>query len=142
MRQTQSHMRFEIMINPSLSIDYPNFLNYMIEACSRAEVGFFFEEGGCVGMAIALHETLCVQGFKPTYVLFKKTDHVAVRIGEQVFDHQGPHADSCNTVDITGPEILALGHAWHSDVFADKALALDIIEVAQDLAHSQAFNPL
>jgi hypothetical protein len=113
-----------------------DFLDHMIDACSAAQVGFHFEEGGCIGMAIAMHEALEADGLQPSFRLMKYSDHVFVCAGDLLCDHQGAlhKYPECEHIDKEG--LMKLGNIWNSDVEDDTICAREVIALARELAQT------
>jgi len=62
----------------------------MIEAATCAEAGFYFEEGGCWAMALALQDCFCALGVDAQLALQTNgACHAMVCVGKKLFDHQG-----------------------------------------------------
>jgi len=118
-----------------------DFLDHMIDACSAAQAGFYFEEGGCIGMAIAIHDALQAEGCIPTFVSMTQTAHVAVMVDDIVYDHQGACRNPHTVKPITLEQLHALGSEWNSDIEADAAWAREIISLARDFAAAPGPTP-
>ncbi len=116
----------------------PDFADHMIDACSGAEAGFHFEEGGCWGMALALHDHLTVLGQAPALVVMTNFAHAMVSVDGQFLDHQGiAHVNPADTRQVTEEELLALaeqGGFSRDEIEGDRQQAAEIIEYAQELA--------
>jgi hypothetical protein len=118
-----------------------DFLDHMIDACSAAQAGFYFEEGGCIGMAIALHDALREDGRSPRFVSMKRTAHVAVAVDGAAYDHQGECSNPQAFDTITREELLTLGNEWSSDIESDTAWAREVISVAREFVSAPAPTP-
>jgi hypothetical protein len=109
------------------------FTDNMIPACTAAQVGFHFEEGGCWGMALALHDAFTKLGLHPELVVTPNQGHALVRLGSELFDHSGETFTKLplKVVSIEGlfQEAEAAG-VPEDEVLADKELATEIIENA------------
>jgi hypothetical protein len=62
---------------------------HMSEACERAEAGFYFEEGGCFGMAIALHATLTAAGVDARLGVTTDFIHAYAVAHGHLYDYRG-----------------------------------------------------
>lgn len=75
---------------PSLTI-VPAWVDQLIDACGENQAGFHFEEGGCFGFALALHEALqaCEIEARLAAHADPRVVHAAVIVGQVSIDHQG-----------------------------------------------------
>lgn len=79
------------------------------EACVAVEAGFYFEEGGCFGMALAIREALASFGLSGGLAYSDSIEHAVVELEGQHYDYTG----KCQT-----PEGLK---AYTEDAFITKA---------------------
>jgi hypothetical protein len=102
-------------------------------ACERVEAGFYFEEGGCFGMALALHGTFLQQGLAPRYAVNDSFVHAFVELDGRYFDYTGETAqpNPCRFLDAAAFTAFAQHHG-HDDagLYADQAYAQDAITLA------------
>ena len=113
---------------------------HLSRAVELAEAGFYFSEGGCIGMALALYEVFSKAGYKPRFAQVVKANHVGVVIEGRFFDDQG-FGYSTAFAPISGVELARLARVWGRDrdgVLADKAWAREIIDTALELAAEAA----
>ena len=116
---------------PSSALDL-TFAPYLREACDQGEMGFYFEEGGCWGMALALNDAIGGE-----LILRDDFVHVYVRVNGKLFDWQGEAAPVANGQVITREELLLKAAAYGFDsgrVDLDRASADLMIEEARELA--------
>ena len=120
----------------------PDFMDHMIDAVSNAGFGFHFEEGGCWGMALAIHDKLRSLGHNPEIVVTKGNTHAMVRDAGRLYDHSGEaYGFSGRLRRLTPEALLALAGRCGVDedqVMADKDAAAEIIEAAEELAQREA----
>ena len=106
-------------------------------ANARKEAGFFFEEGGCWGFALALHEVLSSQGRQAQIVLQKGWAHAFVRVEGVLVDYTGVSSASEQLFEVEPAELraYAIEHAGHLDEEITEAMmfAKSVIALAQDL---------
>ena len=116
---------------PSSALDL-TFTSYLREACDEGEMGFYFEEGGCWGMALALNDAIGGE-----LILRDDFVHVYVRVNGKLFNWQGEAAPVANGQVITREELLLKAAAYGFDsgrVDLDRASADLMIEEARELA--------
>lgn len=116
---------------PSSALDL-TFAPYLREACDQGEMGFYFEEGGCWGMALALNDAIGGE-----LILRDDFVHVYVRVNGTLFDWQGEAAPVANGQVITREQLLLKAAAYGFDsgrVDLDHTSANLMIEEAKDLA--------
>lgn len=116
------------------------FTENMLSACNAAGVGLHFEEGGCWGMALALHDAFRALRLNPELVVMPNQGHALVRVGEELFDYSGETmaGSSLKVVTVAGLFAEAKRAGWSRDeVLADKATAAEIIHNAQTLDWSK-----
>lgn len=114
-------------------------LNHLPTVISDMQFGFFFEEGGCFGMACALDTWAQKHGFPVELYLQHDFVHAFARIGDITCDHTGTHNDLRGT-KISRPLLVATaiqryGHTIESIEIA-YANALAVLEEL-DLRYSQ-----
>jgi hypothetical protein len=110
------------------------FFEHMSQACADYEAGFHFEEGGCAGMAIAIHEALAQRGETPSYVSFKNTCHIAVLNSGQLIDHSGATPSKAEFEHISEDQLFALAKDWGCHLAADLEWARAIVSRAHELS--------
>lgn len=113
------------------------FDSHLVDACTYAEAGFHFEEGGCFAMAEALHGAFLADGKNPRLKYAKDFVHVMVEVDGSLFDHQGRVFTPQKTVDIHIDDlrVLAAQHGQSMETLeGDKVWAEEIIENARRLA--------
>lgn len=118
---------------------HPGFLDQLQEICAINEVGFHFEEGGCWGMALALHERLTHQGFVPQiHVETHRFVHAFVAVGNWSADYRGVSAFvPSETMKLCSPlELLSLAISCHGcseeAIRGDQSHATEMIVAAQE----------
>ena len=88
------------------ALDAATFTDAMVAAVEEAQVGFYFEEGGCWGMAAALFETLTRAGHNPI-IKYTPTDfiHAWVEVDAVAYDYRGATTPQPNSVAIPLEEL-------------------------------------
>ena len=119
----------------------PAFVHHLQEANDQAEVGFLFEEGGCYGMALALHAKLAALGLAPQIAIQGDGHHAFVLLNGWLIDYRGAQNIeewSSPLTAMTPGEVKrkALGRWKAEDLFGDIAVAEQVIATAMELAHS------
>jgi hypothetical protein len=128
-----------------MKLDALDHLEYLSDAISEAELGFYFEEGGCFGMALAIHEHLSRMGL-PAHVALSSTDfvHAYAELNGNLYDHHGRvcSGNYPNDLEILTPNQLihraeteyghpnVLDDKNHPNVLDDKYLATKILNIA------------
>lgn len=116
-----------------------SFDDHMIDAVSNAEMGFYFEEGGCWGMALALFDHFVQEGKQPRLVVQEQYVHAMVEVDGDFYDHQGQisppslpivYCDQNKFIEIAEQNGLSF-----DEVQADREIAAEIISNAVDLAN-------
>lgn len=108
-------------------------------ANDRLEAGFFFEEGGCWGFALALHQHLQAQGFSPQIVYQTGWMHAFVLVDKTYIDYRGAGVPSDLSLlkSVTPTELMrvAVEEAFHleCEVESAKEFALQTIALAIEL---------
>jgi ankyrin repeat protein len=117
---------------------------HLQRACELVEAGFFFEEGGCYGMALELHRLFCAAGIDAQLAVYENHSHALVVVGQNRYDYQGR---ACNTaIPITAlqpAEFLVVARlAGHSDedLFSAQTYARSAIDVALELSRPDTTN--
>jgi hypothetical protein len=107
-------------------------------ACDLVEAGVYFEEGGCYGMAVALHNVLCAAGLEVRLAVRGDFDHAFVVVGEDHIDYQGrawsreyPFKEMAPAEFLAG--VAESGHSEH-----DLLNAVDYARSAIDVAFAMA----
>lgn len=104
----------------------------LADGCEAVEAGFYFEEGGCFGMALALHAEMSAAGGDPRLTICEHDFvHAMVEIDGGYFDHRGkyPPREAMRPVDTAefmnlaqlyghGPEKIESDRAWASNAIA------------------------
>jgi hypothetical protein len=115
------------------------FADHMIDACSRVGVGFHFEEGGCWGMALALHDHFTSLGI-PSWPVIGTTrgrdSHAMVEADGRLYDHQGITRWKDTTDRVDRDELLHRAERAgfsEGEVESDRAQAAEIIEFAVEM---------
>lgn len=103
------------------------------------QAGFFFEEGGCWGFALALHGYLIGLGLRPQIVYQTGWMHAYVLVDNIYLDYRG----ACVPGDIpalvsASPEALvqfAVSEAYHmpDEIDSAKDFASRVIELAMEI---------
>ena len=121
-----------------MSIEY---LEHLSQACDDLCMGFHFEEGGCWGMALALHETLLGQAVEHRILVRPHGFvHAMVEVGTTLYDYQGSMRPPASTDELVVADDKALiawaaGAGWsEEEVLADKFQALEVIARAMQIA--------
>lgn len=112
-----------------------NFEDYLSEACDKAEVGFYFEEGGCIAMALEIKAALEDDGHMAEIAVDHKACHVYAVADGMMFDHQGSRRLS--EIDFIGQEeLMVLAKAWavYDALDPDRIVAREIIQNAKEIA--------
>jgi hypothetical protein len=116
---------------------YPSWIDHLLDAVNAAQVGFHFEEGGCWGMAQALHEAL--PGSEIIVICDPRSgepSHGMVRLGDVYVDWTGAHRQPWDgPLRVVTPEELAdVAEFCVCDIRTDYAEARSLIENARELA--------
>jgi len=116
----------------------PGFTRYLIDACTRLEMGFHFEEGGCFGFAIALHRAMKADFPESTLAMSKDGfTHAGVLQGEQFFDHHGasPAKERYTSVSTENTLVAFALDAGRTEdeLDADIEMARDVIGLACEI---------
>jgi hypothetical protein len=114
-----------------------DFSQHMIDACTYAEAGFHFEEGGCFSMAAALYENLIADGHAPKVMAMEGATHVMVELSGTLYDHQGIVLSSPKVREIQYaalPAYAAECGRTDDEYQSDKEWATEIITQAKELA--------
>lgn len=129
----------------------PLWADHLMQACGHCRAGFHFEEGGCFGFAVALHEELSKIQPCAQIGMSQEFAHCVVLLGPLAVDHQGdrPLEHAHKYAPLAGLAALyaAAAAAGHSrdDVDGDVAWAREVIGAAKSLcvdAHVNAEHPL
>lgn len=111
--------------------------SYLSDAIGYAEAGFYFSEGGCWGMALALHNAL---GGDLKVSLRRGGTHAWVEADGWAYDDEGAsasgqHALQGETVSVSELfELAAESGVGRDSVLSDAEWASSIILAAQELA--------
>jgi hypothetical protein len=112
-----------------------DFTANLRQAAENCEFGFFFEEGGCWGMALALHDTFAKEGKHVEYALQTDFSHALVRVDGQLYDWSGP-TKVANVKIVNRRELLraALESGWAKDeISASYQDAMEVIGAAKEM---------
>lgn len=107
-----------------------DFLDRLTDGCSAAGAGFYFEEGGCWGMALALHDALARIGHEPEYLVCQRNRHAMIEAGGRIYDHTGEASWNGPAVRVSRDELMVRARlAGHDDdgVLSDADAASEII---------------
>lgn len=111
---------------------------HLAQACDNLEAGFYFEEGGCFGMALELHSALCAAGIDAHLAVYETLSHALVVVGDDRYDYQGLMLNTAAPVKKVDPEqfLVAAHAAGHTpeDLFAAQEYARNALKVAFDLS--------
>lgn len=97
--------------------------------CEHMQLGFYFEEGGCFGMALALKDHFEQQGVSCGLAVQYGFLHAYCVIQNHCFDYTGRttyRPTNILTVEQLIDVAIQAGHSME-DIEADKALALEVI---------------
>lgn len=124
----------------------PAFVDHLQQACDGHEMGFYFEEGGCWGMALALHEVLNDPATwagtgvveRPLVQMRARTEgfvHAFVSVGDLMVDYRGAWRapNPSNSLPCDDAQLRALARRFGippDDLEADLASARAVIETA------------
>jgi len=121
----------------------PPFIEHLFDAVNAAQVGFYFEEGGCYGMALAIYERFRALGLPAELVVAYDRDgptHALVRSGGKLYDYEGV-ASGWQTGDlrvVTPAQLIAISEdredPGSDDIHTAKQEADGIIDNAIELA--------
>ena len=116
---------------------------HLPQATARVEAGFHFEEGGCIGMALALQDTLRRYGVEAPLALFPGDfKHAGVFVGKRFLDASGLGLQEVTPTLISPQRLFDVAREWghtHEDVLSDKEWAQQAIDIA--LEEGGAVNP-
>lgn len=102
----------------------------------QMEVGFFFEEGGCWGFALALHGLLLARGYPARLAYQTGWMHAYVEVGGAFMDYRGfAHPqDSLALIYVDPSELrrVAIEEAHHlaDEVAEHQSFALSVVNEA------------
>lgn len=118
--------------------DWSRFDESLMEAVNDAQVGFLFEEGGCWGMALALHQMLTEAGHHVVFAV--QTEgfmHAWVVVdGKTHLDWQGQRISVPASFQVIDQEprfrevAMTTGGCQVEDLLATEAQAADIVSRA------------
>lgn len=118
-------------------------LEHVPLACERHEIdGFYFEEGGCWGMALAIHDTYGGQ------IVVRQTDfvHAYVRVENALYDWQGLASDppESSLQPVSAQALIELTcntyGADEFDILGDHQTAMSVLHMADEL-HAHGVEP-
>lgn len=120
----------------ALPFDVRRFDEAMQEAVEQAQVGFYFEEGGCWAMAEALFTALRERGLQPQ-LMWRPTDfvHAWVHVQGHNLDWRGLFAATPGARPLANIKMLRTA-AWrvggkHGEVYeSDLAEATNVVQAA------------
>lgn len=114
----------------------PDFTKHLSDACTYAQAGFHFEEGGCFGMAAALYEAFVDDGYVPKIMAMDSICHMLVEVNGTLYDHQGIVRSTPKVHEVRADALAvhAVANGRSVDEFeADRNWARDIIAQARVL---------
>ena len=116
-------------------------MDFMADACTLADAGFHFEEGGCFAMAVALGRAMVEDGHDPRLAFSPKALHAFVEVDGDLYDHAGRVSGRHEVDYVTEDRMreLAKAHGHDYENFEiDLAAAYEIIQSARGLEDAQA----
>lgn len=99
------------------------------QTCEHMELGFYFEEGGCFGMALALRDHFSSLGNSCALAIQEIGLHAYCVVGGTCFDYTGPNS-RCEATIVSDEEFMVRAlEAGHSPegIEADRLLAREAI---------------
>lgn len=126
---------------------FPSFLDRLQTICEVSQAGTYFDEGGCWGMALALHAAMEKSGYSPTLqVQTQGVIGVQVVIGDMALDYRGPRPfDPTDTHRACTPaNLLSIAESFGApaeSVIADQRWSEALIEAAQAWESSLQAKP-
>ena len=129
------------------SATYPRVVvaldQHLPQATAWVEAGFYFEEGGCIGMALALQDTLRRYGVTAPLALFPGSfKHAGVLVGKRFLDASGLGLQDVAAAPVTRHRLLEVAEEWGNTaegVLSDQEYAQRAIDVA--LEEEPVANP-
>lgn len=118
----------------------PGWLDFMCDAAQQLEAGYYFEEGGCIAMAMALQKALHRDGCATQLSRKPSVNHLFVRGAHWTADHQGwgmlDQDAASRLITLSHSECRGLAHQWGitDSLEGDVEWAASIIECARGLA--------
>jgi hypothetical protein len=106
---------------------------HLANAAEWTQAGFYFEEGGCFGMALALRARLEAAGERVSLVLHRQSVHAAVLVRGSIWDWQGKSRyDPANwdLVTLSNFRRAAMKHTSTSELASDQNWANETIDAA------------
>lgn len=120
----------------------PGFLHHLSEASDRHELGFYFEEGGCYGMALALFATLKPMDPGCRLLIQKNFAHAYVKAFGKVWDFRGEclrhPCEEFSTPEAFTAHVLETSGWNEEELQGAEQTALEVIETAKRLAGRMA----
>jgi len=111
------------------------------QACERIGAGFYFEEGGCYGMALALQDQITKEGLKADLAVIENKGHAVVLLENQSFDYTGFSPLTGTETKLSTEDFLQYarnhGHTEEA-LFSAKEWALQAISSALEEAHAHS----
>lgn len=133
--------RIMMIVEGASQTDPLAFVENLLSACSAAKAGWYFEEGGCFAMAMALYEKLASHGAKIVVVYDgDQPTHAMVTIQDRFIDYTGwTTAWEGKKVAVTPEQLIEIAdEAGCGDDFdVDKETAAEIIHNAETLDWSK-----
>ena len=133
------------------SATYPRVVvaldQHLPQATARVEAGFYFEEGGCIGMALALQDTLRRYGVTAPLALFPGFKHAGVLVGKRFLDASGLGLQDVAAAPVTRHRLLEVAEEWGNTaegVLSDQEYAQQAIDIAleeEPVANPRRRNP-
>lgn len=121
--------------------------NYLWKTCEFVEAGFYFESGGCFGMALALHELFTKAGLAPQFAFSMAAGHAVVELDGKYYDYRGETSAMPGMRIVSKEQLLSTAYAFsHSaqaeqDLHRDKGYAETAINAALELVAEGAPVP-
>ena len=118
---------------------------HLQSACDLVEAGFYFEEGGCFGMALELHDVLSRAGLSPRLFVNDSFVHATVEVDEQQMDYRGFCSSAAGARSVTCKELMDFAFSHGHDtasIASDRAFAAQAISQALNLAQQQRKSSL
>jgi hypothetical protein len=119
------------------------FEDHLAKACEYGEAGFYFEEGGCIAMALELHCALISLGRSAAVAVDRDACHVYVVCDGMLLDHQGWNA--MRDVEIVDEsELVRIAKDWHvyRRLPHDRNWAREIVGSAVEMASNVELHPV
>jgi hypothetical protein len=119
------------------------FEDHLAKACEYGAAGFYFEEGGCIAMAIEIHAALLTHERGAAMAIDREACHVYVVCDGMLLDHQGWNA--MRDVEIVDEAALVrIAKDWHvyRRLAHDRNWAREIVGNAVEMASNVELHPV